>query len=419
MVDQVNASRMEDNGFGLSVPATREASVEVASTRAMEEVKAAMTIAKRFPRDETASYQRIMQACKRKGLAEASLYAYPKGGQTVTGPSIRLAEMLAQNWGNCDFGVIELEQRKGESSVMSYAWDLETNTRQTKIFNIKHERHTKHGVKALADPRDIYELTANQGARRLRACILGIIPGDVVDAAVAECEKTMAGNNSEPLVDRIRSMVTAFAEMSVTQEMLEARLQHKIEATTEAELVQLKKIYRSLRDGMADRADFFEVGGASATTADMDSRIADAAAKRRATNQQPPSPLQPAPPAAAHAEAERNTSITKPASVESKAADLDTSASFTRSDAQGSEGEARSEAGGSPSASDKEVDFQSFKTQCLEALKARGKSPAYFASGWLRLLKERGLRSTKESDIPAKDWAAIIESAVTGTGVFA
>jgi hypothetical protein len=229
-----------------------------------------------------------MQSCKRRTLAEQALYAYPKGGQTVTGPSIRLAEMLAQNWGNVDFGIIELEQRDGESTVMSYAWDLETNTRQTKIFTVKHERHTRKGSYALTDPREIYELTANQGARRLRACILGVIPGDVVDAAVTECEKTMAGNNAEPLVDRIRKMVTAFAELGVTQDMIERRLAHKIDATAEPELVSLKKIYRSLKDGMAGVADFFEAGKPEHT--DLDERLDQASSPTTSPTTRAPAP---------------------------------------------------------------------------------------------------------------------------------
>ena len=145
----------------------------VAASRAAQEVQAAVFMAKRFPRDETRAFNSIMQSCKRAGLAEQALYAYPKGGTTVTGPSIRMAEVLARAWGNIDFGIKELDQQEGESSMMAYAWDLETNARQTKVFTVRHIRHTRKGQYALTDPREIYEMTANQGARRLRACILG------------------------------------------------------------------------------------------------------------------------------------------------------------------------------------------------------------------------------------------------------
>lgn len=250
-----------------------QAMVEVASTRAAQEVQAAMVIAKKFPRNEEQSIQRILQSCKRKLLAEQSTYAYPKGGQTVEGPSIRLAEVLAQSWGNIDFGVIELEQRDGESTMMSYAWDLETNSRNTKIFTVRHQRHTRKGVNALFDPRDIYELTANQGARRLRACILAIIPGDVVDVALAECEKTMSGNGEGPLIDRVRTMASAFAEMGVTVQMIEKRIGHKLDSTGNAELNALRKIYRSLKDNMAQREDFFPTGEKTNGTSPLEERL--------------------------------------------------------------------------------------------------------------------------------------------------
>jgi hypothetical protein len=46
----------------------------------------------------------------------------------------------------------------------------------------------------LKDERDIYELMANQSQRRVRAAILEIIPGDIIEDAVSECEKTMKAN---------------------------------------------------------------------------------------------------------------------------------------------------------------------------------------------------------------------------------
>ena len=115
---------------------SRNTQTEMMISRQAQEVQAAMVIAKRFPRDEVESYNRIMQSCKRKSLAESAMYEYPRGGTKVTGPSIRLAESMAQNWGNLDFGITELEQKNGESQVMAYAWDLETNTRQVKIFSV-------------------------------------------------------------------------------------------------------------------------------------------------------------------------------------------------------------------------------------------------------------------------------------------
>lgn len=232
------------------------ATTAVAMSREMAEALASVQMAKAFPRDTLAARDRILNSCTRQKLAETACYTYNRGGADVTGPSIRLAEMLAQNWGNISFGIRELEQRNGESTCEAYAWDMETNARQVKVFHVPHIRHTRQGDKVLTDPRDIYELIANNGARRLRACILGIIPGDIVDEAVAACDATMA-IKFEVTPERLKSMLAKFDEIGVTKEQIEARLQCHLEAVKPAQLANLGKIYNSVHDGMSKAEDWF------------------------------------------------------------------------------------------------------------------------------------------------------------------
>lgn len=245
-------------GFQMSVKHEEPQLMQVAEAKAVAEVQAAYVIAKKFPRNQSQSYKNIIDACKRPFLAEQAMYAYPRGGTLVTGASIRLAETLAQNWGNIDFGIREVSQNNGVSVAEAYAIDLETNTRVTKVFHVPHVRDTKKGRIKLNDARDIYELVANQGARRLRACILGVLPGDVVEAAVSQCKKTLE-TGEVPLAKRIRSMINKFDEVGVGVEHLEKRLGHKLEATIPQEIVTLQGIYKSLKDGFSKREDFFDI----------------------------------------------------------------------------------------------------------------------------------------------------------------
>lgn len=232
------------------------ASTMVAQSREMAEAVSAMQMAKLFPRDVVGARDRILNACTRPKLAEVACYTYSRGGTDVTGPSIRLAEMIAQNWGNMNFGIRELEQRNGESTCEAFAWDMENNTRQTKVFQVPHIRHTKKGDTLLTDPRDIYELIANNGARRLRACILGVIPGDIVEEAVKQCDTTLA-TKFEVTPERIKALLEKFAEFKVTQTQIEARIQCHIQAMKPAQLANLGKIYNSLCDGMSKPSDWF------------------------------------------------------------------------------------------------------------------------------------------------------------------
>ena len=233
------------------------ASTMVAQTREMGEAVSAMQMAKMFPRNVVEARDRILNACTRQKLAETACYTYARGGTEVTGPSIRLAEMLAQNWGNITFGIRELEQRKGESTCEAFAWDMETNSRQTKVFQVPHIRYTRSGPKPLTDPRDIYELVANNGARRLRACILGVIPGDIVEEAVAACDTTMK-TNFKVTPERIKAVADKFAEFGVKPEQIEKRIQCHLEAMKPAQLANLGKIYNSLKDGMSKPEDWFQ-----------------------------------------------------------------------------------------------------------------------------------------------------------------
>lgn len=253
-------------GFNVPAQPTSDQSM-VASTeaRAVAEVQAAYVIAKKFPRNQSEAYANIIESCKRPFLAEHSMYAYPRGGTMVKGPSIRLAEVLAQCWGNVDCGVREISQSNGVSVAEAYAIDLQTNTRVTKVFHVPHKRDTKKGTTRLFDARDIYELVANQGARRLRACILGIIPGDVVEAAVERCTRTLESSDL-PISEQVKKMIVAFDEIGVKVEHLEKRLGHNLDATIAQEIVTLKSIYKSIKDGMATREQFFEI--ASTKSAD-------------------------------------------------------------------------------------------------------------------------------------------------------
>jgi hypothetical protein len=225
--------------------------------RSVAEVQAALVIAKQFPRNPIEAYDRVMNACQRPGLAQSAVYSYARGGSSISGPSIRLAEMLAQNWGNIQYGIRELSSENGESTVEAFAWDVETNTRQTKVFQVPHKRYTRNGSKKLEDPRDIYELVANNGARRLRACILGVIPGDVVDAAVDQCEKTIhASADTSP--EGVQKLVVAFEQFNVTKADIEGFIQRRVDAITPANVVSLRKIFTSLRDGISSPKDWFK-----------------------------------------------------------------------------------------------------------------------------------------------------------------
>lgn len=225
--------------------------------RAMSEVQSRILLAKKFPRDHEQAVKKILMDCKRPGLASEAVYEYPRGNEKVIGPSIRLAEAIAREWGNLDYGILEIDREAGVSTMCAYCWDLETNTRASTEFKVAHVRDTRSGRTDLKDERDIYEAVANAGARRLRAVILKQIPGDVVEQAVAECNMTMRAQIGD-IVQETKDAVEAFADLGITRRQIEKRLRHNIEAVSAAELLDFRRIFAAIQDGMAKPEDYFE-----------------------------------------------------------------------------------------------------------------------------------------------------------------
>lgn len=246
------------NGVTAQLDRINQGTVAIEASRAIAEAQGKLVIAKRFPRDEVAAYAKAMEACQRPKMAEKAFYAFPRGGQTVEGATIRFAEELARCWGNIDYGIKELSQDDGKSEMQAYAWDLETNAQSVQNFTNPHQREQGKKMVALTSQRDIYENNANMATRRLRARILAILPSWFVEDCIAECKKTLAGQNDTPLVDRVKKMVVQFAKLGVTQEQIEHRLKRKIDTMNADDFTEYIGIYNAIKQNESRISDWFE-----------------------------------------------------------------------------------------------------------------------------------------------------------------
>lgn len=232
--------------------------ISVEQQRAIAEVQAAMIVARSMPRDLVVVRDMIAQDCTDLSLAEEAEYEYSRGGTKITGPSIRVLEACARRWGNMESGVREVSRHDGFSDCEAYAWDMETGYRDKRGFIVKHWRDTKTGGYQLTDERDIYELTMNQGQRRKRAAMEAIIPKAIVDDALRQCQITLK-TKIDITPESIAAMVKAFAAFEVSKEHIEKRIQRHMDAITPALVIQLRRIYNSLKDGMSSPAEWFDI----------------------------------------------------------------------------------------------------------------------------------------------------------------
>lgn len=220
----------------------------VEQARAVAEVQAAVTVARHFPRDLDRATHEMRAACGRLAMAERSLYRVPNRGE---GPSVHLARELSRIWGNVQYGVHELrrDDDKGISEVQAFAWDVETNTRSTRTFQVPHQRMVKGERKNLVDLGDVYLNNQNIGARAVRECIFTVLPVWYVDEAEHLCRKTLRDGEGEPIKDRIVKAVNAFAGVGVTAEQLEARVGKARADWDEQDIASLVVTFQSIQRG--------------------------------------------------------------------------------------------------------------------------------------------------------------------------
>ncbi|MBK3333523.1 hypothetical protein [Burkholderia pseudomallei] len=236
-------------------------------SRELAEMQVTYLMAQQFPRDPAKAMNRILDAFTRLSLAEKSQYEYSRGGTEIRGPSIKAMEAIAAEWENIDV-TWRIRSRGVDnrgipfSEVEASATDTQTRTRKRIAFIVSHWRDTKTGGYALKDERDIYELCANMAQRRVRACIEAVIPTDVVEAAMAQADTTLQKVDTSP--EAMQKMLVAFEPFGVTKAHIEKRIQRALDTIKPTQVVTLKRIYASLRDGMSEPHDWFDMPAAAA-----------------------------------------------------------------------------------------------------------------------------------------------------------
>jgi hypothetical protein len=273
----------------------------VEQARAVAEVQARVVVARQCPRDIAAATRAMRETCAQMGLAERAFYSYPRGKDKkgkpiiISGPSVHLARELARVWCNVEYSVNELrrDDTAGQSEMLAYAWDLETNTRNSAVFIVPHFRDKSDGrPQQLTDMRDIYENNANNGARRVREAIFNVLPVWFTEEAKALCERTLANGGGRPLAQRVADAIDAFENIGVKVPQLEARIGSGAAEWTPQDVAQLGILITSIRRNEISKEEAFPAAETGVTAADIGAPAAQPANGNG--NAQAPDPQAPA-----------------------------------------------------------------------------------------------------------------------------
>lgn len=164
--------------------------------------------AKLYPRDITKAVNNsIAIVTLDKDTAEDCHYALPRSGKTITGPTVQLAKILAQNWGNirCESKVIAISDKHITSQAI--AFDLENN------FALKVEVERSITTKNGRMTEDMITVTGNAGnAIALRNAIFGVIPKNVIDQVYKSAIQKITGDlsNENKFIAQRKSLIEFF-----------------------------------------------------------------------------------------------------------------------------------------------------------------------------------------------------------------
>lgn len=269
----VTAPAPVPGGLPMAFQNINQGTVAIEASRAIAEAQSKLYIAKTFPRDEAEAMTKMRKACSRMSLAVKAFYSFPRGGQTVEGPTIRFAEELARCWGNIDYGIKELSQDDGKSEMQAYAWDLETNTQSVQNFTNPHKREkadkkTRQVVmEDLTSQRDIYENNANMATRRLRARILAVLPAWFVDEAIQACRATLKGDGKASFEERKSNLIAEFDRLGVDAATLKRYLKHDAMDMDTDEFISLIGVFNSIKTGERKAKEWFDPDNTTSATA--------------------------------------------------------------------------------------------------------------------------------------------------------
>lgn len=267
--------------------------VAVEQERAIAEAQGQLVLAKKFPRDENASYDMLMRSCKSIAFANTAFYTVPNRG---SGPSIRFAEEVARVYGNFQYGHRELSRSDGKSEIEVYAWDMQNNNYSKRQITVLHVVDTKNGPKVLRDQGDIDNRIANVASKQVRGRILALMPKWFVEEAIQMCRETLAGKTDEPIDARIRKMQQAFLKYGVSSDHLEKFVGKPMAEFMVDDIVDLTGVFNALKEG-AKPSDYFTHDDTEVTNAA--SAITQQAKTAAKAQQETPAPKAKAAPKAA------------------------------------------------------------------------------------------------------------------------
>ncbi len=279
-------NNMAEDNSGYEVVQVQPVEAEVLSLASAEraEVDIQVSTAHRYPRNITRCINNsIAIATLDLETAQSCGYALPRGGKPITGPSIHLARIIAQNYGNmrADSKVVQITDRQVVSRGV--AWDLENNF--AVAFEVRRSIVYSNGNRFSDDMITVTGNAAN--AIAFRNAVFAVVPKGITDNVYKAAQRAITGDLSDEdkLIKRRNGAIQHFYDTyGITEEeVIKLCGKQTVNQIKADEIALLLGIAQSLKDGDATVEDIMRpIRDSKEAKKDALAGIARKAAQRKA-----------------------------------------------------------------------------------------------------------------------------------------
>lgn len=224
-----------------------------------------VTTARAYPRNMTRAVNNaIATVTLDQQTAESCTYSVPRGGKTISGPSIVMAKVLAQFWGNLRVEAKVVNIDATHVTCQAVCWDLETNMawkaevkrsilqNETK-WNPTSKKMERTG-KSVRMNDDMITVTGNAGnSIAARNAVLAVIPKAYVDKVYNAALGAITGDISDAtkLMQRVKGAVQRFKDMYGVEEkeLLMVLEKNSLDLLNGDDLITLVGLDTALKNG--------------------------------------------------------------------------------------------------------------------------------------------------------------------------
>lgn len=206
--------------------------------------------AKQFPRNIHRAKDNIIAiASMDEDTAKTCGYSLPRGGKNITGPSVHLARIVFQQYGNIRIDTKIVDTDNTHITAQSTCIDLENNVGIR--IEVKRKILDKYGKRY---NEDMITVTGNATASiAMRNAVFNVVPKPLVDAGYKAAQEKIIGDVSDEtkLVAKRKKTIDEFMKSYGVDEkaILKALGLRETTQIKAEEIKQLVGIWQALKDG--------------------------------------------------------------------------------------------------------------------------------------------------------------------------